>query len=131
MSSAVRAFDSNEGGEIDHVQSEMGDLDLYGQEAQSISSEVSVEENEDDDDDDDEDEEEEDDEDEFEEESEQDASWISWFCSLRENDFLCEIEEDYIEDAFNLTGLSSIVPYYDYALDLILDVETPHGMYVS
>lgn len=57
---------------------------------------------------------------------EDDTSWISWFCSLQGNEFFCEVEEDYIQDDFNLSGLSSVVPYYDYALDLILDVESPH-----
>ncbi|KAL5548131.1 hypothetical protein UlMin_003362 [Ulmus minor] len=45
-----------------------------------------------------------------------DTSWISWF-----------FDDDYIQDDFNLCRLSSQVPYYDYALDLILDVESYHG----
>lgn len=50
-------------------------------------------------------------------------SWIAWFCSLNGHDYFCEIPEDYIEDEFNLTGLSSIVPFYKEALQMILDLE--------
>ncbi|CAG7906721.1 casein kinase II subunit beta-2 isoform X2 [Brassica rapa] len=56
-----------------------------------------------------------------------DTSWISWFCNLRGNELFCQIDDYYIQDHFNLCGLIHQVPYYDYALDLILDVDCTHG----
>lgn len=58
---------------------------------------------------------------------EDDASWISWFCSLRGNELLCEIDEDYIQDDFNLCGLQGQVQFYEYALDMILDNDSLSG----
>jgi len=62
---------------------------------------------------------------------EDEPSWIQWFCSLRGNELFCEVDEDYIEDDFNLSGLSSQVPYYDYALDMILDNDPPHDVLLT
>ncbi|XP_050153097.1 casein kinase II subunit beta-2-like isoform X1 [Malus sylvestris] len=54
----------------------------------------------------------------------EDASWISWFCNQKGNEFFCEVDDDYILDDFNRSGLRNHVPFYDYALDLMLDIES-------
>ena len=56
--------------------------------------------------------------------SDDDYAWIPWFCSLKGNEFFTEVDESYARDGFNLTGLNTMVPYYEYALDMILDVES-------
>jgi casein kinase II subunit beta len=54
------------------------------------------------------------------------TTWIQWFCGLKGNEFFCEVDEDFIADDFNLAGLSSQVPYYEYALSIMLDADSPN-----
>ncbi|KAI8592751.1 casein kinase II, regulatory subunit [Geranomyces variabilis] len=51
------------------------------------------------------------------------VSWISWYCSLPGHEYFVEVPDDFVEDEFNLTGLQNPIPYYNEALDLILDAD--------
>ncbi|KAJ2021563.1 hypothetical protein IWW57_004881, partial [Coemansia sp. S610] len=42
----------------------------------------------------------------YESDESENQTWISWFLSHRENAYFCEVPEEFIEDEFNLTGLS-------------------------
>ena len=33
------------------------------------------------------------------------GGWVQWFCSLEGNDFLAEVDEEFIRDQSNLYGL--------------------------
>jgi len=52
-----------------------------------------------------------------------DFGWVSYFLDIKGHELFCQIDDEYIRDKFNLTGLINQVPYYEYALDLICDIE--------
>jgi len=57
-----------------------------------------------------------------ESESDYSSYWRDWFLTSRGNEYFCDIDEDYLTDRFNLTGLQQEVSDYQYALELITDV---------
>ena len=48
-------------------------------------------------------------------------SWIERFLSLDGNEFMCDVDEEYIKDNFNLYGLRETVNDFRHALKIILD----------
>ncbi|PVV03120.1 hypothetical protein BB560_002405 [Smittium megazygosporum] len=61
-------------------------------------------------------------------EEEEALPWISWFCSLSGHEFFCQVDEEFIDDEFNLTGLAQQVNYYSEALDIILDIDNEDSL---
>ncbi|GAA5803228.1 hypothetical protein HPULCUR_008705 [Helicostylum pulchrum] len=57
------------------------------------------------------------------------TSWINWFCSSKKHKYYTEVEERFIEDPFNLIGLSSHIQLYKETLEIILDLEPVDAMY--
>jgi casein kinase II subunit beta len=53
---------------------------------------------------------------------------LSVFLLSSGNELFCEVESEFAQDSFNLTGLQHLIPYFDYALDMILDVEAQDAM---
>jgi len=51
----------------------------------------------------------------------EDFGWVKYYLTLKGNEIFCEVEESYILDNFNLTGLVQQVNYFEPALDLITD----------
>ncbi|ODV79666.1 uncharacterized protein CANTADRAFT_89308 [Suhomyces tanzawaensis NRRL Y-17324] len=49
--------------------------------------------------------------------------WIQQFCEAFAHDYFVPVAQEFIEDDFNLTGLSLQVPYYREALYTILDYQ--------
>ena len=48
--------------------------------------------------------------------------WIDWFLEAKGNEYYCEIDEEYILDRFNLTGLNvEVQRFYAEALDMMTD----------
>ncbi|KAJ1556674.1 casein kinase 2 regulatory subunit, partial [Cladochytrium tenue] len=47
--------------------------------------------------------------------------WVDWFLSQRGNEFFCEVDEEYIQDRFNMTGLNTEVPHYNEAYELLTE----------
>ncbi|KAH3745327.1 casein kinase II subunit beta [Pelomyxa schiedti] len=57
------------------------------------------------------------------EEGSEEADWTETFLSDPANDMMCAVDTEYIEDDFNLTGLEDLVPNFEYAVEIILNVE--------
>lgn len=47
------------------------------------------------------------------------GGWISWFCGLEGNEFLVEVDEDWIRTDLSLIGIANKFKNYKYTYSLI------------
>eukprot|EP00915_Cephaloidophora_sp_WS-2016_P003560 GHVH01004812.1.p1 GENE.GHVH01004812.1~~GHVH01004812.1.p1 ORF type:complete len:296 (+),score=58.23 GHVH01004812.1:110-997(+) len=52
-----------------------------------------------------------------------DTNWCQWFCSLPGNEGFVLVDDEFLQDDFNLIGLGKFVPNMNKVLDFILDQE--------
>ena len=45
---------------------------------------------------------------------------MNWFCDIEGYEFFVEVDEDFIQDSFNLYALKQYIPRYEDALEMIL-----------
>eukprot|EP00762_Andalucia_godoyi_P007564 ANDGO_00777.mRNA.1 Putative casein kinase II subunit beta-4 len=57
----------------------------------------------------------------YSENGSEDLGWIQWYTGLKGNDFFCEVDEEFIQDDFNIFGVAQQVDFYEAALETILD----------
>ena len=46
--------------------------------------------------------------------------WINWICKIEGHELFAEVDEDFIQDTFNLYRIKQLMPRYDDALQMIL-----------
>lgn len=51
--------------------------------------------------------------------------WIQWLCALEDHEFLTEVDEDYVQESFNLYGLRSKFPHFSESLQMLLSEDFP------
>lgn len=49
------------------------------------------------------------------------TSWVEWFQTLKGNELFCTVDQEFLLDRFNLTGLNTEVRHFTLAYDIITD----------
>lgn len=60
--------------------------------------------------------------------SKNEPSWIRRFTTIVGNEFICEVDREFIQDKFNLTNLDEMVPNFREAMRIILDIHEDPGI---